>query len=106
MPLVKEIVRHYCSRVEAAELEQVGYLALVEAATQHDYGSGQRFCVTASYAVRQAVRKELRRSGSIVLPAPVQTALTKLHQATACFEQQYGYAPTADELAVCSQVAN
>lgn len=99
LPLVKPIARQYRSSVDAADLEQEGYLALVEAVSQHDYAAGQRFCVTAAYAVRQAIRKALRRSNQIVLPAQVQLDLKRLQEATAALSHRLGRNPDAAEVA-------
>ena len=105
LPLVKQIAAHYQSSVDKVDLEQEGYLALVEAASQHDYAAGQRFCVTAAYAIRQAIRKALRRNSEIVLPAQVQLDLKRLREVSVSLSHKLGRNPDAAEVAAALGVS-
>ena len=82
------------------DLINEGNLGLIKAAKRFDETRGFKFISYAVWWIRQSILQALAEQSRIVrLPLNQVGSLNKINKASAVLEQQYGRAPTANELA-------
>jgi len=102
--IVQRVVRQTGYRGERADLRQVGWEGLVQAAHKFDPARGVGFSTYATPRIRGAILDYLRQAALIRVPRPRPTAtireeLAEFARARAQLRQQLGSAPTAAQLA-------
>ncbi|MPY80656.1 MAG: SigB/SigF/SigG family RNA polymerase sigma factor [Actinophytocola sp.] len=100
--LVRWAVNRYAGRGEQAEeLEQVGYLGLVEAIQRFDAERGVDFVTYARPTVLGEIRRHFRDGRRWVrLPRKIQELKMQIKGATEELSQETGHLPSSAELAV------
>jgi RNA polymerase primary sigma factor len=100
--LVVKIAREYVGRgLVLDDLIGEGNLGLIRAAEEYDPSYGTRFSTYASYWIKQAIRHALiNTTATIRLPAHMVGLLTKWRRAERALAKEFGYPPTADQVAV------
>ena len=105
LPLVKYNGERIWSRLpEGVELDDLigeGNIGLIRAVKEYDPRFGTRFSTYASYWIKQAIRHALLNTAATIrLPAHVVGLLTKWRRAERALAREFGYAPTAEQVAV------
>jgi RNA polymerase primary sigma factor len=100
--LVVKIAREYVGRgMVLDDLIGEGNLGLIRAAEEYDPSFGTRFSTYASYWIKQAIRHALiNTAATIRLPAHMVGLLTKWRRAERALAREFGYPPTAEQVAV------
>ena len=100
--LVVKIAREYVGRgMLLDDLIGEGNLGLIRAAEEYDPRFGTRFSTYASYWIKQAIRHALINTASTIrLPAHMVGLLTKWRRAERSLTRDFGYRPTAEQIAV------
>ena len=100
-PLVKRIAYHLMARlpssVQVDDLVQNGMLGLLDAINRFEAGMGAQFETYAAQRVRGAMLDGLRENDW--LPRSLRRDFRRIEEAIAQLEQQYGRAPSEQELA-------
>ncbi len=100
-PLVKRIAYHLMARlpssVQVDDLVQNGMMGLLDAINRFEAGMGAQFETYAAQRVRGAMLDGLRENDW--LPRSLRRDFRRIEEAIAQLEQQYGRAPSEQELA-------
>ncbi len=100
-PLVKRIAYHLMARlpssVQVDDLVQNGMLGLLDAINRFEAGMGAQFETYAAQRIRGAMLDGLRENDW--LPRSLRRDFRRIEEAIAQLEQQYGRAPSEQELA-------
>lgn len=100
-PLVKRIAYHLMARlpssVQVDDLVQNGMIGLLDAIERFETGMGAQFETYAAQRVRGAMLDGLRENDW--LPRSLRREFRQIEQAIAQLEQQFGRAPSENELA-------
>lgn len=100
--LVVKIAREYLGRgLVLDDLIGEGNLGLIRATEEYDPKFGTRFSTYASYWIKQSIRHALiNTTATIRLPAHMVGLLTKWRRAERALARDFGYPPTAEQVAV------
>ena len=100
-PLVKRIAYHLMARlpssVQVDDLVQNGMMGLLDAINRFEAGMGAQFETYAAQRIRGAMLDGLRENDW--LPRSLRRDFRRIEEAIAQLEQQYGRAPSEQELA-------
>ena len=100
-PLVKRIAYHLMARlpssVQVDDLVQNGMMGLLDAINRFESGMGAQFETYAAQRIRGAMLDGLRENDW--LPRSLRRDFRRIEEAIAQLEQQYGRAPSEQELA-------
>ena len=101
MGVAKAIARRYYGKgIHDDDLDQVAYLALVQAARKFDPRHGRDFLSYAVPTIRGELRKNFRDSGWTVRPPrPIQELQARIRKANDDLVQQLGRSPRPSEVA-------
>lgn len=101
MPLAAQIAVRYRSRgVDLEDLEQVAYLALVQAVNRYEYAPDRSFISFAVPTIRGEVRHYFRDLAWSIRPTRrIQEAQTRISRAEGDLAQRLGRSPKPSELA-------
>lgn len=104
--LVVSMARRYIyAGLPFLDLVQEGNLGLLRAATGFDYRRGRRFSTYASWWIRQSLARAIgTQSRTIHLPAHRLEELGRLQRARQAYLQEWGAAPTREELAAATNL--
>jgi RNA polymerase primary sigma factor len=99
--LVGAIARDFRGRgLDYEDLIGEGSLGLIRAAEEFDPRFGTRFSTYAAYWIKEAIRRALMNTGSMIrLPAYLVGLLTKWRRAERLLRREAGRAPGFDEIA-------
>ncbi len=99
--LVVNIARGYAGKgLALQDLIEEGNLGLLRAVEGFDPTMNTRFSTYASYWIKQSIKRALVNTAKTIrLPAYMVELLSKWRRATALLQDQYGRAPTHEEVA-------
>jgi len=99
--LVVNIARGYTGKgLPLPDLIEEGNLGLLRAVEGFDPDMNTRFSTYASYWIKQSIKRALVNSAKTIrIPAYMVELLTKWRRATAKLQDEFGRAPTAEEIA-------
>lgn len=99
--LVVNIARGYTGKgLPLPDLIEEGNLGLLRAVEGFDPDMNTRFSTYASYWIKQSIKRALVNSAKTIrIPAYMVELLTKWRRATAKLQDEFGRAPTAEEVA-------
>lgn len=99
-PLVKSIARKYASSGEPTEdLEQIGYLGLLNAVQLFDKEKGVKFTTYATWLINGEIRHYIRDKYSMVkIPHWVRDYNRKIDRYVEKYRQKHSKFPTIDEI--------
>ena len=99
-PLVKSIARKYASSGEPTEdLEQIGYLGLLNAVQLLDKKKGVKFTTYATWLIKEKIRHYIRDKYSMVkIPHWVRDYNRKIDRYVEKYRQKHSKFPTIDEI--------
>jgi RNA polymerase sigma factor (sigma-70 family) len=99
-PLVKSIARKYASSGEPTEdLEQIGYLGLLNAVQLFDKKKGVKFTTYATWLINGEIRHYIRDKYSMVkIPHWVRDYNRKIDRYVEKYRQKHSKFPTIDEI--------
>ncbi len=100
LPLVVAIAKKYRGRgLAIPDLVGEGDLGLMQAADRYEFRRGTAFSTHATWWVENAIRRALKDTRTIRLPAHVVTDLGAIRRATAVLEHAFAQEPSPAELA-------
>jgi len=104
--LVISVAKKYIGRgVPFLDLIQEGNIGLIRAANKFKYQLGHKFSTYATWWIRQAVTRAIAdQSRTIRVPVHMGDQINKLLRASHRLTQEYGRAPTSEELAVAMEI--
>jgi RNA polymerase primary sigma factor len=104
--LVISVAKKYIGRgVPFLDLIQEGNIGLIRAANKFNYKLGHKFSTYATWWIRQAVTRAIAdQSRTIRVPVHMGDQINKLLRASHQLTQEYGRAPTSEELAVAMEI--
>jgi RNA polymerase primary sigma factor len=99
--LVVSIAQQYTGKgLSLADLIEEGNLGLLHAVTRFDPDRNTRFSTYATFWIKQAIRQGVIKTGATIrLPNYMVQLLSKWRQATARLYDEFGRAPTPEEVA-------
>jgi RNA polymerase primary sigma factor len=99
--LVVSIAQNYTGKgLSLADLIEEGNIGLLHAVNRFDPSRGNRFSTYATFWIKQAIRQGLIKTGNAIrLPNYMVQLLGKWRQATARLQEEFGRAPTPEEVA-------
>jgi len=99
--LAVSIAKKYSNKgCDLEDLIQESSLGLIKAVDRFDWRKGFKFSTYAYWWIKQSVRQHVAaQSGSIKLPAYAKGTLFKMRQLTEEYEEEFGIAPTQQEIA-------
>lgn len=95
--LIKQLVRKYEGYESMEDLLQVAYLGIYEAVQKYESSRNMKFMTFAKWYIWKACRDYLINCGCVNFKLARKTL--EYRKAVARFQYQYGYKPTAGELA-------
>jgi RNA polymerase primary sigma factor len=104
--LVISVAKKYIGRgVPFLDLIQEGNIGLIRAANKFNYKLGHKFSTYATWWIRQAVTRAIAdQSRTIRVPVHMGDQINKLLRTSHRLTQEYGRAPTSEELAVAMEI--
>jgi len=98
--LVVFIAKKYANRgVPFLDLIQEGNIGLMTAAEKFEYRRANKFSTYAMWWIRQAVARAIAiQAGTIRLPVQMFASVNKINKSRRILSQQYGRAPTSEEI--------
>jgi len=98
--LVVYIAKKYANRgVPFLDLIQEGNIGLMTAAEKFEYRRTNKFSTYAMWWIRQAVARAIAvQAGTIRLPVQMFAGVNKINKSRRALSQQYGRAPTSEEI--------
>jgi RNA polymerase primary sigma factor len=105
--LVISIAKGYSSGgMEFIDLVQEGNAGLIKAVENFDYTKGYKFSTYATWWIKQAITRAMGNKGKVIrLPANMLDIVRKIIKAQRSFVQRNGCEPTAEELALITQLS-
>lgn len=98
--LVHSIAKKYEKRMEYDDLTQAGSIGLMTAVDKFEYRLGYALSTYATIWIRQAIIRTLsKQSRTIRIPEGPQAEIRKLKAVKAELLQEFGYKPSAEEVA-------
>jgi RNA polymerase primary sigma factor len=104
--LVISVAKKYIGRgVPFLDLIQEGNIGLIRAANKFNYKLGHKFSTYATWWIRQAVTRAIAdQSRTIRVPVHMGDQINKLLRTSHRLTQEYGRAPTSEELAEAMEI--
>jgi RNA polymerase primary sigma factor len=104
--LVISVAKKYIGRgVPFLDLIQEGNIGLIRAANKFNYQLGHKFSTYATWWIRQAVTRAIAdQSRTIRVPVHMGDQINKLLRTSHRLTQEYGRAPTSEELAGAMEI--
>jgi RNA polymerase primary sigma factor len=104
--LVISVAKKYIGRgVPFLDLIQEGNIGLIRAANKFNYQLGHKFSTYATWWIRQAVTRAIAdQSRTIRVPVHMGDQINKLLRTSHRLTQEYGRAPTSEELAEAMEI--
>jgi RNA polymerase primary sigma factor len=104
--LVISVAKKYIGRgVPFLDLIQEGNIGLIRAANKFNYQLGHKFSTYATWWIRQAVTRAIAdQSRTIRVPVHMGDQINKLLRTSHRLTQEYGRAPTSEELAAAMEI--
>ncbi|MBN1977672.1 MAG: sigma-70 family RNA polymerase sigma factor [Anaerolineae bacterium] len=104
--LVISVAKKYIGRgVPFLDLIQEGNIGLIRAANKFNYKLGHKFSTYATWWIRQAVTRAIAdQSRTIRVPVHMGDQINKLLRTSHRLTQEYGRAPTSEELADAMEI--
>jgi len=98
--LVVYMAKKYANRgVPFLDLIQEGNIGLMTAAEKFEYRRANKFSTYAMWWIRQAVARAIAiQAGTIRLPVQMSASVNKINKSRSALSQQYGRAPTSEEI--------
>jgi len=99
--LAVSVAKKYSNKgCDLEDLIQESSLGLIKAVDRFDWRKGFKFSTYAYWWIKQSVRQHIAaQSGSIKLPAYARGTLFKMRQLAEEYEEEFGFAPTQQEIA-------
>ena len=99
--LAVSVAKKYANKgCDLEDLIQESSLGLIKAVDRFDWRKGFKFSTYAYWWIKQSVRQHIAaQSGSIKLPAYARGTLFKMRQLAEEYEEEFGVAPTQQEVA-------
>ncbi|MGF1571680.1 MAG: RNA polymerase sigma factor RpoD/SigA [Sumerlaeia bacterium] len=84
-----------------SDLIQEGNIGLLHVISKFDWRKGFRFSTYAAFYIRQEIQSALHRSGTMIrVPVRKSRLLSKVNEFVHRYQENYGFEPCTDEIAV------